>query len=53
MVVFAWSFGLGYITFKLMDRFMGIRVSPAEELEGLDVPEHGLPAYPDFITNKS
>lgn len=27
---------------------MGIRVSPEEELEGLDHGEHGLSAYPDF-----
>ena len=53
VVVFAWAFGLGYITFKLMDKFMGIRVSPSEEMKGLDVPEHGLPAYPDFISHNS
>jgi Amt family ammonium transporter len=27
---------------------LGIRVSPEEELEGLDVGEHGMSAYPDF-----
>jgi Amt family ammonium transporter len=29
---------------------MGIPVSPEEELEGLDVGEHGIGAYPDFPT---
>ena len=53
IVVVVWAFGLGFITFKLMDKFMGIRVSPAEEIKGLDVPEHGLPAYPDFIAHNS
>ena len=46
IVVVLWSFGLGYLTFKLMDRIFGIRVPPEEELLGLDIPEHGTPAYP-------
>jgi len=50
VVVFAWAFGTGYLTFKLMDKAFGIRVSPEEELKGLDVSEHGTPAYPDFYT---
>lgn len=28
---------------------MGIRVTPEEELEGLDIGEHGNEAYPDFV----
>ena len=53
VVVFAWAFGLGYLMFKLMDKAFGIRVSPEEELQGLDIPEHGTPAYPDFVTKRS
>jgi Amt family ammonium transporter len=45
-----WAFTLGFITFKLMDKAFGIRVSPQEELKGLDIPEHGTPAYPNFYT---
>jgi Amt family ammonium transporter len=30
---------------------MGLRVSPEEELEGLDSTEHGGNAYPDFTGN--
>ncbi|MGB4782633.1 MAG: ammonia permease, partial [Candidatus Methylomirabilis sp.] len=26
----------------------GLRVSPEEEIEGLDYGEHGIVAYPDF-----
>ena len=52
VVVFVWSFGLGYIMFKLMDLAFGIRVSPEEEIQGLDVHEHGTPAYPDFVTTR-
>jgi len=47
-VVLLWAFGTGWITFKLMDKAFGIRVSPEEELKGLDLFEHGTPAYPDF-----
>jgi len=51
-VCFLWAFAIGFITFKLMDMTMGIRVSPQEELDGLDVHEHGAPAYPNFFTVK-
>ena len=30
---------------------MGVRVSEEEELEGLDIGEHGISAYPDFATH--
>jgi len=49
-VCVAWAFGLGFVVFKLLDKFIGIRVSPGEELKGLDIPEHGTPAYPNFYT---
>jgi len=29
---------------------IGLRVSEAEEIEGLDIGEHGMSAYPDFST---
>jgi Amt family ammonium transporter len=48
VVAVAWAFTLGYATFKLMDKLMGIRVSPAVEISGLDIPEHGTRAYPNF-----
>ena len=28
---------------------MGIRVSPEEEMQGLDIGEHGNEAYPNFV----
>lgn len=38
------------IFFALIKKFHGIRVTPEEEIMGLDIPEHGLPsAYPDFM----
>jgi len=30
---------------------MGLRVSKEEEIEGLDIHEHGMDAYPDFIND--
>ncbi len=47
-VCVAWAFTLGYALFKIMDKVMGIRVSPQEELAGLDISEHGTRAYPNF-----
>ena len=44
-----WAFGIGYLVFKIMDKIFGIRVSPEEELQGLDIAEHGTNAYPNFI----
>jgi Amt family ammonium transporter len=49
VVVVIWAFGMGYLMFKLMDKWFGIRVSPQDELQGLDISEHGTPAYPDFF----
>jgi Amt family ammonium transporter len=48
VTVVVWAFGLGYILFKTMDKVFGIRVSPQEELEGLDIGEHAAEAYPEF-----
>jgi len=30
--------------------FGGIRVTEKEEIEGLDIGEHGMEAYPDFAS---
>ena len=49
-VCVSWAFGLGFLTFKLMNKYFGIRVSPEEEIKGLDIQEHGTPAYPNFYS---
>lgn len=49
-VAACWAFGTGYLLFKILDGVIGIRVSPVEELKGLDVFEHGGAAYPEFYT---
>jgi Amt family ammonium transporter len=45
---FIWTFPTAFILFKLIDKTIGLRVSPEEEMEGLDLAEHGGIAYPDF-----
>ena len=42
---------MGFILFKVIDMTMGLRVSPEEEMEGLDILEHGNEAYPDFAVS--
>lgn len=46
-VLVVWGFGVSYAWFRLLDRVWGLRVSPEIELEGLDLPEMGVLAYPD------
>ena len=47
-VVFGFAFGLGMILFTLIKFTVGLRVTDEEQLEGLDIGEHGMHAYPDF-----
>ena len=45
---FVWTFFATFIMFKLISMTIGLRVSPEEEIEGLDHTEHAGIAYPDF-----
>jgi len=45
---FLWVFPIAFLLFKVIHHTIGLRVSAEEELEGLDVIEHGGHAYPDF-----
>jgi len=40
------AFGLAFVLFLALERLMGLRVTPEEELAGLDAAEHGNEAYP-------
>jgi Amt family ammonium transporter len=40
------------ILWKIIKICMGLRVSEEEEMEGLDIGEHGMEAYPDFTIAK-
>jgi ammonium transporter, Amt family len=48
VVIFAWVFGTSLVTWFIIKAVMGIRVSEEEEMEGVDVAECGLAAYPEF-----
>jgi Amt family ammonium transporter len=47
--IIAWTFGTSFIVFKVIDLTVGMRVSAAEEIVGLDRSEHGGDAYPEFV----
>ncbi len=42
-----WAFGATYGVFWVVNKVKSMRVSPEVELEGLDVPEFGMSAYPE------
>lgn len=43
---FVWSFGVSFLLFKAIEMLVGLRASPEEEDEGLDLACHGADAYP-------
>lgn len=47
--IIAWAFLTSFTIFKLINMTVGLRVSPEEEIEGLDRSEHGGEAYPEFV----
>jgi Amt family ammonium transporter len=46
VAVFAFAFSVAFCIFFILKKTIGLRVSPEEEYEGLDMGEHGLQAYP-------
>ena len=58
-VVVIWTviFGIAFAFFKIQDAVSkamgkgGIRSTEADELAGLDLPEMGVLAYPEFVTS--
>ncbi|HXU61823.1 MAG TPA: ammonium transporter [Polyangia bacterium] len=50
----AWNVVVGGVAFWVLGKVLGSnRVSAAVEIAGLDVPEMGLPGYPEFITTRA
>ncbi len=47
-VGFGFAFVCAFAIFMILKVAMGIRVSEAEEIEGLDLGEHDMACYPDF-----
>jgi Amt family ammonium transporter len=52
-VGFLWAWGITWLIFTIAKNFIRIRVSPEAEIEGLDVPEFGALAYPDFVMHRA
>jgi ammonium transporter, Amt family len=48
VVLLLWAGGVSWVFLKTLDWFIPMRVPPEVELEGLDISETGLIAYPDF-----
>ncbi|WP_289307302.1 ammonium transporter [uncultured Phocaeicola sp.] len=50
VAILAWTAVTMTITFSIIKKTVGLRVSNEEEIKGLDSAEHGLPsAYADFV----
>ena len=47
--IIVFTFIASLLVFKLVDVVVGLRVSPEEEIGGLDRSEHGGEAYPEFV----
>jgi len=50
--VAVYTFFVALIFWLILKYTIGIRVSLQEEIEGLDIGEHGNSAYPDFVIRK-
>lgn len=47
LAIGAWSALTAFVMFYALKKTIGLRVSSAEEVEGLDIGEHGSQAYPE------
>ena len=52
LAIAAWAYITSFIVLKAIDSAVGLRVTPEEEIAGLDASEHGTTAYGDFILKK-
>jgi len=46
--IFVWVFGASFVVWLALKLIMGIRVTEEEELNGVDLSECGMEAYPEF-----
>jgi Amt family ammonium transporter len=52
LTIFIWVFATSAIVWFAIKAVMGIRVTEEEEIEGVDISECGMEAYPEFATSK-
>jgi Amt family ammonium transporter len=53
LVISLWAFTTTYAIFTLLKKTMGIRVTVEEELDGLDISEHGISAYSGLLNTNN
>jgi len=53
VVIFAWTFGASFITWFIIKKVFGLRVTEEEEYNGVDISECGIEAYPEFTGGRS
>ncbi|MDV7105225.1 ammonium transporter [Vibrio sp. TH_r3] len=51
-VIFAWVFAASLAVWAVLKATAGIRVSEDEEMEGMDMHDCGVAAYPEFVSSK-
>ncbi len=51
-VIFSWVFATSLVVWALLKVTVGIRVSEDEEMEGMDMHDCGIGAYPEFVSLK-
>lgn len=50
VIIAIWTIVATFVVFKLADAIVGLRLNPEEEQEGMDINEHGILAYPEFVS---
>jgi Amt family ammonium transporter len=48
--VAVWTLACAFVLFFILKKTIGLRVDKNVEIEGLDVHEHGIEAYSDFVS---
>ncbi len=48
--IFGWVFAASFVTWVIIKKIAGIRVSEEEEFTGVDISECGMEAYPEFTS---
>ncbi len=52
LATFAWMFGASFIVLLVINKIIKLRASEEEEMEGMDIHECGMTAYPEFTPEK-
>jgi len=52
VVLAIYAIGAGLALFYGLKKTVGLRVSAEEELQGLDISEHNISAYPEMVTKE-